>query len=51
MILSISAIETAHPVAILRAQSLGRLSKRIIESWLGLSEQLFRFDKWNVCRV
>jgi hypothetical protein len=21
------------------------------ESWLGLSEQLFGFDKWNVCRV
>jgi len=21
------------------------------ENWLGLSEQLFRFDKWNVCRV
>jgi predicted nucleotidyltransferase len=19
------------------------------ESWLGLSEQLFRFDKWNLC--
>jgi hypothetical protein len=23
----------------------------IAESWLGLSEQLFGFDKWNVCRV
>ena len=23
----------------------------VSQSWLGLSEQLFRFDKWNVCRV
>ena len=22
-----------------------------IESWLGLFEQFFRFDKWNACRV
>jgi len=21
-----------------------------LESWLGLSEQFFRFDKWNPCR-
>ena len=21
------------------------------ESWLGLFEQFFRFDKWNACRV
>jgi len=23
----------------------------ITKSWLGLSEQFSRFDKWNVCRV
>jgi hypothetical protein len=23
----------------------------IVESWLGLFEQFFRFDKWNACRV
>jgi hypothetical protein len=23
---------------------------REMESWLGLSEQFFRFDKWNPCR-
>jgi hypothetical protein len=22
-----------------------------VKSWLGLSEQLLGFDKWNVCRV
>jgi hypothetical protein len=27
------------------------LSKPLGESWLGMSERLFRFDKWNVCRV
>jgi hypothetical protein len=21
------------------------------QSWLGLFEQFFRFDKWNACRV
>jgi hypothetical protein len=23
----------------------------VLESWLGLFEQFFRFDKWNACRV
>jgi hypothetical protein len=23
----------------------------VIQSWLGLFEQFFRFDKWNACRV
>ena len=22
-----------------------------VQSWLGLFEQFFRFDKWNACRV
>jgi hypothetical protein len=26
-------------------------SMRCRESWLGLFEQFFRFDKWNACRV
>jgi hypothetical protein len=25
--------------------------RAIVESWLGLFEQFFRFDKWNACRV
>ena len=27
------------------------ISYLIDVNWLSLSEQLFRFDKWNVCRV
>ena len=23
----------------------------VLESWLGLSEQVFRLDRWSVCRV
>jgi hypothetical protein len=25
--------------------------RQLRESWLGLFEQFFRFDKWNACRV
>jgi hypothetical protein len=28
---------------------LGMGAHYVAESWLGLSEQLFRFDKWNLC--
>jgi hypothetical protein len=28
-----------------------RLKEQREESWLGLFEQFFRFDKWNACRV
>src|SRR5690349_25102617 len=31
--------------------SLGRLIGRSAKSWLGLSEQFFRLDRWNLCRV
>jgi putative ABC transport system substrate-binding protein len=27
------------------------LGLAVPQSWLGLSEQFSRFDKWNVCRV
>jgi hypothetical protein len=27
------------------------VSSKLVESWLGLFEQFFRFDKWNACRV
>ena len=33
-----------------KVDSLGRCSREV-ESWLGLFEQFFRFDKWNACRV
>jgi len=26
------------------------LAKDVVERWLGLSEQFFRFDKWSACR-
>jgi len=32
-------------------QASNSLEKMLAQSWLGLFEQFFRFDKWNACRV
>jgi hypothetical protein len=37
--------------ALKRGRSFFLCSFQTGQSWLGLFEQFFRFDKWNACRV
>jgi hypothetical protein len=44
-------VTTGRPVHSVKLAATIGSTEEEAQSWLGLSEQFSRFDKWNVCRV